>query len=517
MPFPKEVRDEILVSSARHCSVCHRYKGVKVEVHHIVQEADGGPNDFENGICLCFDCHCDAGHYNSHHPKGTKISPAELRKHKEAWEKLVTEGKTPVPDEIQNLLHFQYFACMNSSFAREMVEMNFENFPIKEIAMLGSSVLDYQRFIVRTFADVTTRELHAYKNEEEYFQKHPEAKKNNSEYPSFMFSREFKEEDASQLLSNESKMVKGFLKAGLTHRDFVTVNAHKKISYKFTDQDDSNGCGDSYETIESTEIYETLEFKSPFFLFGAITNTHSENIILRALEFEDIQTGKAIREELPPFLITPKKTVIVSLGQFVGHGLEDYNLVDVYDSLEPTFPRTATYLCKPSSETKYFGICVKPLSVEFESNNQTNKLQPHEFNSHRVFYFDMGWMGGSCPHAFIKLNNEQHQYLREILPFGQNRLTRDSLHIESDASEILIMELEEEKTFLNFISHNGKIVFKDVVLNRGDSIKINDLKKNDILIFSGYYQPNYEVNTTYESLRFRNNLIVSQLRKLRVQ
>lgn len=61
--FSSSVKDQILIDTARHCCVCHRYKGVKVEVHHIKQEALGGPNTYENTIFLCFDCHCDAGHY----------------------------------------------------------------------------------------------------------------------------------------------------------------------------------------------------------------------------------------------------------------------------------------------------------------------------------------------------------------------------------------------------------------------------------------------------------------------
>jgi len=77
--FPKGVKDRILVAAARHCCVCHRYNGVGVEAHHIVQEADGGPNKYENAIVLCFDCHAAAGHYNSRHPRGTKFSPEELR------------------------------------------------------------------------------------------------------------------------------------------------------------------------------------------------------------------------------------------------------------------------------------------------------------------------------------------------------------------------------------------------------------------------------------------------------
>lgn len=97
MGFPKEVKSRILVDTARHCCVCHRYKGVKVEVHHIRPQSEGGPNTYENAIALCFDCHADAGHYNPKHPKGTKYSPEELKKSKNQWIEMVRKNNIESP------------------------------------------------------------------------------------------------------------------------------------------------------------------------------------------------------------------------------------------------------------------------------------------------------------------------------------------------------------------------------------------------------------------------------------
>ena len=71
--------------SKRQCCVCHNFGGRDVEVHHIKPEADGGPNTLANAIVLCFKCHSEAGHYNSRHPKGSKYSPQELLRHRDAW------------------------------------------------------------------------------------------------------------------------------------------------------------------------------------------------------------------------------------------------------------------------------------------------------------------------------------------------------------------------------------------------------------------------------------------------
>ncbi len=83
--WPKQTKEKILVACGRCCCVCHRFCGVKIELHHIIPESEGGKTDMDNCIALCFDCHADAGHYNTKHPKGTKYSPSELRMHRDKW------------------------------------------------------------------------------------------------------------------------------------------------------------------------------------------------------------------------------------------------------------------------------------------------------------------------------------------------------------------------------------------------------------------------------------------------
>ena len=85
MPFPKTVKEKAAVACNRCCCICHEFKGLKLEFHHIKQEADGGENTFENCIPLCFDCHADMGGVNPKHPKGNAYSEKELRMHRDKW------------------------------------------------------------------------------------------------------------------------------------------------------------------------------------------------------------------------------------------------------------------------------------------------------------------------------------------------------------------------------------------------------------------------------------------------
>lgn len=89
MSFSTQVKENALVACARHCSLCHRFAGLKMEVHHITQKSEGGTDDFDNAIPLCLDCHADMRSYDHKHPKGTKYTPTELKRHRDEWYKRV--------------------------------------------------------------------------------------------------------------------------------------------------------------------------------------------------------------------------------------------------------------------------------------------------------------------------------------------------------------------------------------------------------------------------------------------
>ncbi len=105
MKFPTDIKAKALAASGRRCCICKKGKGKKIEVHHIDTEEG---NKFENAIPLCFDCHCEVGHYNDNHPKGNKFSKKELVLHRDHLYKLIEQGKTPLVDEVEGMLNLRY-------------------------------------------------------------------------------------------------------------------------------------------------------------------------------------------------------------------------------------------------------------------------------------------------------------------------------------------------------------------------------------------------------------------------
>ncbi len=92
MGFKRSDADELLAACHRRCCICHRYCGIKIELHHIEPHGDDGPDTIDNAIPVCFECHAEIQLYNDAHPRGRKFHTDELRAHKEQWLRICKES-----------------------------------------------------------------------------------------------------------------------------------------------------------------------------------------------------------------------------------------------------------------------------------------------------------------------------------------------------------------------------------------------------------------------------------------
>jgi hypothetical protein len=85
MPFNREEVSRLLAECGRRCCICHRFCGVKMETDHITPSSEGGKDEIENAIPVCFDCHAEIKMYNPQHPRGRRFTQDELKHHKDRW------------------------------------------------------------------------------------------------------------------------------------------------------------------------------------------------------------------------------------------------------------------------------------------------------------------------------------------------------------------------------------------------------------------------------------------------
>ena len=83
-----------------------------MEVHHIVEVADGGNDDASNAIPLCFDCHADMRSYDHKHPKGNKLGRTELERHRDNWFKKVSGNIGILTREETKVTDTQVYSCL---------------------------------------------------------------------------------------------------------------------------------------------------------------------------------------------------------------------------------------------------------------------------------------------------------------------------------------------------------------------------------------------------------------------
>jgi len=129
LAFSLHVREEAFVSCGRRCCLCHKYCGTKMELHHIIQRADGGADTFENAVPLCFDCHAEVKSFNPHHPKGSPITENELRRDRDSWYAKIAQPISYTSKDPVAMVDKKVFIALNqylSSYSFEWIrEQNF--------------------------------------------------------------------------------------------------------------------------------------------------------------------------------------------------------------------------------------------------------------------------------------------------------------------------------------------------------------------------------------------------------
>lgn len=496
MPFSDSIKLQVLVESARHCCVCHRYRGVKVEVHHIIPESISNDNTYENAICLCFDCHCDAGHYNPNHSKGTKFSPKELRLQKTNWKKVVEKNKIELVGDEENRLHFQYLVCMNREFIQEVCEKKFSSLPFEKVMLYNGLCYPYHQYLLRHIPEYLSREFRVYKDELEYLEKNDQNKRNTND-ANYSYSRFLNEKiDLDLLTDTEKSIIKLYRDGGLNDKDFLEFHAFHL----------GPGCGDE-DFQESEELLEYIQIKTFFVIYASITNKHSSPIIINDLYCHEASfPSQTFIETIPPFELTPNSTLLFPIGQFIEHIVDDYSYAVSGESSDRQKYLYQYHL--PARESvMFFGKSVFIDRIAYRFGNSFINFYPHTYNESKIFYLDSSWGMGSCPHCFVKVNDDYYYY-REILTNGENQIDQSSLILSENIQEFIIAEIEDEITFIAAIKVNDQIVAQDIKLCIRESYTLYNLCKGDSVEILGEYKVVNKMNYSNPIKWYRKKFLI---------
>ena len=465
--------ERVFVASARRCCVCKEFKGRNLEVHHIIHKNQGGDDSFENAIPLCFDCHANAGHYNSKHPKGAKFSPSELRNHRDNWYKLVEEGKfnKNSPDISQ-----QFFITNSFEIAFEIANGEFKNFPLNEVKLLQNDLIGYLKRIEKTFNNKEDN-TNYYESFSKYQSAFKEIKEIKGQWGSSHWERIPSKEELQKKFFKNEYVVNYMLRNGSEPNEIARACFYK------------GGCAEGN--------YETYEIREAKIVFLALINTDDKSKTITSLSeiyvkdggfipvnYDSIKGG-IIKHDINELLLEPGKCLLVPYCIL----LMDFNL-DIEPQVELLYQQIDTGQTQDIRKIKYNGekLTIGPRhfikSVQFETDGFKEDFTVKHFDSENLLLISRFWECGSCPHLFVKkTNNDLWEYIGEIFSNSPDytQIFEQSFEIGLYDS-FKIIELENEITRIEYIRLDNKEIASSLTLHKNDEFifKVDSAKYLEI-------------------------------------
>lgn len=492
MAFNKKIKIDALTSAARHCCVCHRYKGVKVEVHHILPVAKGGKDVADNAIALCFDCHADAGHYNDKHPRGTKFSSEELRYARDMWHLAVKANQITPPDDV-SYIYARYLVCKSFSAIKEICEGNLDNFPVDSPLLFQNDIGKFQKYVVDSHPE-DYRHSHiwgeAFKTHEEFAKKHPDVRvldrTSSNLFPYFEAHRLPTHQELRQNVANKDFVTNLLLDEGISSEKISSVFAYDEV------------CGDN----GFQEIYRLRPFWTVYLAISNISNNPvtftsllcehegSTGVNFRSF-FEKIESSsQVIKLPRPP--IPPKATVVIPvstlLGPIDGESPKLFweDMTDIpTGEVQTSGHGDASNIINNSA---IIGPSLWPKALQLEeSSHQEVEHQIHEFDLSNLYTIDRFWECGSCPHFFLETLHGK-KYWGELFAKAPKKIQTAEIKIPETVSGCIVAELEHEVTRLIEVSVNNYTIYSDVILNKNEQLFF-PVNAGDYVQLVGFYEP----------------------------
>lgn len=511
MGFSTKIKNETLIDSARHCCVCHRYKGVNVEVHHIEPEASGGKNTYENAIALCFDCHADAGHYNPSHPRGTKFSPSELRKAKERWFRIVKENAIS-PATGPDKFYCRYYLCKNYEQLVEISQGDLSRFPVENPLLITNEIIESLKRAIANhpksyrYANAWGKSL---SSKEQYFEIYPDAKlssEKDDRYPYFQVVRTPSKTELESL-SKDDGLLYLMIKSDLPIEKMAMVGGYY------------NGCGD-------VELQEEFIFRKLWCSFLAITNLSDKPVALDSIvgamlindggEFAcfNLSCNNPKKIPLPKAPVPHNSTVLLPLAVILppfypekrkswSETYDNHNHLQIVSHEGVTVSKHTDYLV--------YGSQIIANAINYMIDGKVESQDIHEFDLSNMYTIDRSWECGSCPHLFLV--GQEISYSKEILSQCCLKHGKDFIRIPEKIESIIIAELEDELTEITSIKINGRVVLENHRLNKNETLSIN-VNSGAYVEISGRYIP-YKMELKGIPSGIKRNELISDFLYLR--
>ncbi len=537
MPFAPKIKEDALLASARRCAVCKKYNGVGVEVHHIVAEASGGPNTFDNAIVLCFDCHMSAGHYNAKHPRGTKFSPSELRRHRDDWYKRVRDSKTSSLDQEFHDYYSRHLVSSDRGAAQDCLNLNRKDIPFTVSYLHKNAVTAHMSWVLNDEQypdgsaparligpDEDIFAMFSPEDDDKFsvdgYSYHSETGSSFKSEAEFHSSNLDMKGQSERLLTNDD-LDKTKLNSNFLRQAFAENYDVSKLGKVICHHQPCDGCWE--------KIYVA---RKQLFIFAEIRNIGSEVITITEIYIQESgQKGTLDLRELRADTVTNTKEKIphVRLEPLESFILPEMVLLSPESGISVDTAWESELQDTSNGRTQilghYFGLVNHDeyliagprrslIGLGLRKDGEEHVVSIHEFDPTNTHLFYRFWEMGSCPHLFFHRREGGWYYAGEILVDAFERVITETVDIPKDVDRAIIAELEHETTTINFITNGSiKIIDSTLLLEQGYEFEF-PVEPDSTIVVSGFYQSKLEKQRGYDDIWLKTALVGDFLEKL---
>lgn len=520
MGFPRDVRDQALVLAARHCCVCHRYKGVCIEVHHIEQESKGGANDLENAVALCFDCHAAAGHYNPSHPRGTRYSPTEIRKARDLWHGIVASGKVQPVESSSGQVLLRHYVCSDWNAIREISQLDLAKVPI-------SKPLLQQNEVFSSLCTLIAKDERGFRHEAAFGRSFGSLDELKNAVPE---AAACKDDDAPTfearraLSDHDLKAADDFLSLELRHEG-VALPRIGDVLYRF------EGCGGQHIEVFRLRRLNLvlLEVKNvsnePLRIVGYRSHARIEKRLLPISYAEGAGLPER-KASLPKTALMPGESVVIPEALALSPIVEPLSMPEMTVTQEigrkgEYYFQTVDRVSLETNQVQGFDLVG---SVDLVSSVQVADAseEVHEFDFQNVYSISRHWACGSCPHIFVSRVDRDAPEYRGPLFSRPGEICETRMTLEATVHRVVVSELEQEVTTISHVDleliDGSKVrLCDDLVLGQGEAVEFDIARfagKVVAIVAMGTYQPIAKPDDTAEATLARDALVRVEIRRL---
>lgn len=399
------------------------------------------------------------------------------------------------------ILSTKFLITSEFNFIKEISENDMSNFPFENPILFENKTLKFLRKLINVqqyrhteienFLDI---------DKEQYITKYPDAQKlpnKENEYQFFYHKRIPKREELN--FTTEGDQISQFL--------LNNGISEERISEILTCYEgECSGAGRFEELYHLRPLYAQ---------FLVIKNISSLPVRLKGVEsiyhdgvlYESNIVDNKSLTGLPEFILEPSQNIVINVGLFLTQfkELSKLNQDIVTSTYVPgQIQRLKLGSIKEDQIVEFIGPSFLPKKIHFELQKEELECDIHEFSFNKVYWVDRHWQCGSCPHLFF-IQNDILKYQGEIFSVKPNQIHIERFSTPKMVTDLIIAELEQEVTHINYLKRNETIIDRQITLKEGEvySIKVSP---NDQIEIEGKYELNSFANKTLP-IKDKYNLI----------